>query len=139
MNENDGMTGGCLCGAVRFAADGVETGHHACHCAMCRRWGSGPFLAATVAAIRFKSEDDIVVYPSSDWAERGFCAKCGTNLFYRLKDAGTHFISVGTFDDAAAFTVIGEIYIDAKPPGYAMAGNHPRLTEKQVLEKFGIS
>jgi hypothetical protein len=47
------MTGRCLCGAVSFTAGGVTTHHHACHCAMCRRWGSGPYLGARVERIEF--------------------------------------------------------------------------------------
>jgi hypothetical protein len=44
--------------------------------------------------------------------------------------------SVGSFDDAAAFTLSGEIYIDHKPSGYTLAGDHPRLTEAEFLAKF---
>lgn len=133
------MTGRCLCGAVSFTASGVTTHHHACHCAMCRRWGSGPYLGARVERIEFEGEADITVYASSEWAERAFCAKCGSNLYYRFKQDGSRYVSVGTFDDATPFVVSGEIYIDAKPPGYAFAGDHPRLTEAELLAKLGMT
>ena len=32
------MTGKCLCSAVSFTADDVETDFETCHCGMCRRW-----------------------------------------------------------------------------------------------------
>lgn len=48
-NSSMKHTGGCLCGAVRFSVEHVETHHHACHCGMCRRWSGGSaFFAAEV-------------------------------------------------------------------------------------------
>ena len=39
----DGMTGGCLCGAVRWSASAPPRDIHHCHCGMCRRWTGGGF------------------------------------------------------------------------------------------------
>lgn len=129
-------SGTCLCGAVRFEADDVDPSFHACHCGMCRRWSGGaPFFGASAGAVRFRG--DVGRYPSSEWAERGFCKACGTTLFYFLKPESRYTLSVGTFDDQAAFALGEEIYIDHKPNGYALSGDHPRLTEREVLAKFG--
>ena len=38
------ISGGCLCGSVRFSAESVEVHHHVCHCGMCRRWTGGSML-----------------------------------------------------------------------------------------------
>ncbi len=43
---------------------------------------------------------------------------------------------VGSFDDPSPFKLVGEIYIDHKPPGYAFAGNLPGMTEAEVIEKY---
>ncbi len=43
----------------------------------------------------------------------------------------------GVFDDAEAFSLAGEIYIDSKPAGYGFVGDHPRLTEQEFLESIG--
>ena len=129
-------TGKCLCGAVRFTAQGVETHHHACHCGMCRRWSGGPLFAAACEHVTFEGDEAIATYQSSDWAERGFCKVCGTNLFYRLKSTGQYIMSVGAFDDPAPFKLAGELFIDLKPPGYTFAGDHPRLTEAETFAKF---
>jgi hypothetical protein len=131
-------SGGCLCGAVRFDAAGVETAFHACHCPMCRRWSGGsPFFGATVASVAFASTENVGRYASSSWAERGFCKQCGTTLFYYLKPASQYTLSVGTFDDQKPFELVREIFIDHKPAGYALAGEHPRLTEREVLAAYG--
>lgn len=131
------MTGSCLCGAVTFIACDVETDIHACHCSMCRTWSGAPALGASVASVEFAGEENIAVYGSSAWAERGFCKNCGTNLFYRLKESGHHALWSGAFDDASAFRLVGEIYIDEKPEGYSFAGDHPRQTGAEFIASLG--
>ena len=132
-------SGGCLCGSVRYVAEIGETHFHACHCGMCRRWSGGPVFAASVKEIRFDGAENITRFNSSDWAERGFCKVCGSNLFYRLKEADYYSIGVGTLDDESTFRLAGEIYIDRKPAGYDFAGDHPRLTEAETLAQFALS
>ena len=126
-------TGKCLCGAVRFCADAVDPHVHACHCSMCRAWNGGPMLAATVGSISFESEAFIKRYPSSAWAERGFCTECGSSLFYYFKPRDMYILATGSFDDPEQFTLAGEIYVDEKPSGYSFAGDHPRLTGAEFL------
>ena len=129
-------SGQCLCGAVRFTSETVETQFHVCHCGMCRRWAGGPSFGANADDVRFDGEDNIVRYRSSDWAERGFCRKCGSGLFYLFKPTGQYMISLGLFDEPADFTLAEEIYIDHKPGFYALAGDHPKRTEAEVLAAF---
>ena len=93
-------------------------------------------MAAVAGSVVFKGDDNIGIYQSSEWAERGFCKRCGSNLFYHLKPTGQHFLPVGAFDDPTPFKLIGEIYIDSKPPGYDFAGDLPKQTEKEVLAQF---
>ncbi|MEM7078069.1 MAG: GFA family protein [Pseudomonadota bacterium] len=131
-------TGKCLCGAITFVADEVETHVHACHCAMCRGWTGGPMMAAAVGSVTF-SGDTLKRYESSLWAERGFCSECGSSLFYRLKEPEIYLLATGVFDDAEQFSVTGEIYIDEKPGGYDFAGDHPRLTGEEFLASMGVS
>ena len=132
------VSGGCLCGKVRYTAEDVDPELHVCHCGMCRKWGGGPAFAATTGKVEFDGEENIGVYVSSAWAERGFCKLCGSNLFYRLK-SGDYFMSMGTFDDPTPFKVVGEIYVDHQPPGYRFAGDLSRLTEAEFLDQFGSS
>ncbi len=130
-------TGRCLCGAVRFTAEHVETHHHACVCGMCRRWSGGAaFLAAETSGTVFDGEAELGRYPSSSWAERGFCRTCGTTLFYFLIPTQTYLMSVGTFDDQAPFRLVREIFVDAKPDGFAFAGDHERWTEEETLRRL---
>jgi len=130
------MTGRCLCGAVSYTAEGVSTGIHACHCGMCRRWSGGPAFSALVGQVHFEASEHIGRFQSSAWAERGFCTRCGTHLFYHLKDADRYVISTGTFDEQAPFHLAGEIYIDEKPALYEIAGEHRRLSGEEFMAEM---
>ncbi|NNF66890.1 MAG: GFA family protein [Gammaproteobacteria bacterium] len=134
------INGRCLCGAVSFVAESVDTNIHSCHCDICRKWSGGPAFAASVGSVSFEGEEHVTRYDSSEWAERGFCSRCGGHLFYRLKEANHYVLWMGTFDDLSPFKLAGEIYIDQKPAMYNLAGDHPRLTGEQfmasVQEKF---
>jgi len=139
MSKTLSLSGRCLCGAVTFEAKNVEPKHHACHCTMCRRWSGSPFFGIHVGGVEFSGEDNITRFDSSDWAARGFCSACGTNLFYYLKPADRYSICAGTFDDQSTFELSREIFIDHKPDGYWFAGDLPAMTEAEVLAEYGAS
>jgi hypothetical protein len=129
-------SGQCLCGAVRFTAAHVETEYHACHCGMCCRWSGSLFFGANVDGVVFEGVEHLARYASSAWGERGFCRTCGSSLFYYLKPTDTYVMCVGAFDDASAFRLTREIFIDQKRNGYAFAGDHVLLTEAEVFAEF---
>ena len=133
------MTGQCLCGAVSFTAEDVETDVHSCHCGQCRRWSGASAMAAGVSSVEFSGAEHIKRFDSSDWAQRGFCAECGANLFYYLKGADSYHMWVGAFHDQTPFRLTGEIYIEDKPEGYDFAGDHPRMTEKEFMASMSAS
>ena len=130
------LTGHCLCGAVTFVAEGVPEKIDACHCEMCRRWGSGPAFSVMVGSVRYQGEDKITRYASSDWAERGFCASCGTSLFYRLVEPDKYFVEIGTFDDQERWVFASQIFTDEKPAFYDFANKTRMMTGAEVLEAF---
>ena len=133
------VTGRCLCGAVSFSASGVDDKLHVCHCRMCQHWFGGPALGVSAGSVEFDDESGISTYASSDWAERGFCGRCGSNLFYRLKDGSHIVLFTGTFDQPDGFSLGGEIFIDHKPSSYAFTGDHSRLTGDEFWASIGQS
>lgn len=132
------MKGHCLCGAVRCTApESKEIG--ACHCGYCRRWGGGPLLAVHCGTeVRFEGGDQLVVYPSSSWAERAFCKTCGTHLYYKLLPTGEYFVPAGLFE-TDKFELAKQIYIDNKPDYYSFANDTPTFTEEQVVAEVSAS
>ena len=137
-SDNQPRTGQCLCGSVKFKASGVDINYHICHCSMCRKWSGGPAMAVAVEGIEFDGDENITVFKSSEWAERGFCHKCGTHLFYHLKEGDKYMVENGLFEHSDDFKLAGEIFIDNKPDNYEFAGDHSRMTEQELLKSLGI-
>lgn len=130
------LSGHCLCGAVTVEATPTRPHVEACHCDMCRRWGGIAFLGIQCGdTVSFEGEDQIVRYASSEWAERGFCGKCGTNLFYHFKPAGFYSLTAGLFDDLGSMTMSEEIFIDEKPGYYSFADDTVKKTGAEVIEE----
>lgn len=137
MNKAHGQ---CLCNAISFTAEYKEEKFSACHCDMCRRWGSGPYLAVAATLNDVKGKEHIKSYKSSEWAERAFCNNCGTNLYYKVTAEGQHkgitYISMGLLDGSADLVMEREIFIDQKPEGYNFAGDHIKQTAEEVMAEF---
>ncbi|MGO4669017.1 GFA family protein [Bosea sp. 2YAB26] len=131
------LSGGCLCGAVRFAAVPEKLEMDVCHCGMCRKWSGGTFMAVPCTGVTVDDDASLSVYPSSDWGERVFCRTCGSSLFWRLRGGEGHVaVSLQSFDDLSPFAFTEEIFIDEKPALYAFAGERPRKTGAQVVAEF---
>lgn len=130
--------GHCLCGEVRITAKKASSDVGACHCKMCRRWGGGPFMEIDCGTeIDFQGEDNIAVFDSSNWAERGFCRNCGTHLFYRIKASGQHMVPVGLFADEEDLAFESQVFIDEKPTYYEFANQTRDLTGEELFKLFG--
>ena len=131
------MDGQCLCGAVSVHLKVPEATVDACHCGMCVRWGGGAYLSTRMAEeMEIEGEEYVTRFRSSKWAERGFCSQCGTHLLFTYLPTGSTSFSPGLFSDAKGFSLKEEIFIDAKPDYYEYAGERPRLTEAEVMEKY---
>ncbi len=95
------LTGGCQCGAVRYALTSVPTGGTLCHCRMCQKAGGGAFLAsATVPAADLTwTRGQPGAFQSSSVAARDFCAACGTPLTFRFTSGERISVGLGTLDE----------------------------------------
>ena len=103
---------------------------------MCRRWGGGAYLAVQCAReFSFTGEEHIGRYRSSNWAERGFCTRCGTNLFYHFTPTGSHSFTAGLFDDPGAGQMGEQIFIDEKPAYYTFADDTPAKTGAEMIDE----
>ncbi len=132
--------GSCLCGAVNITAKQAADEVGACHCGMCRRWGGGPLLAIDCGTeVVIEGEADVAVFDSSMWAERGFCRKCGTHLFYRIKQTGQLIIPVGIFGDDTRLAFDHQVFIDEKPGWYSFANSTQDMTGAELFAKFGAT
>ena len=143
-DETFPATGACMCGKVTYTAT-IKANAGACHCGMCRSWSGGPFMAAhATGPVEFSGADNIATFSSSQWAERGFCKNCGSNLFYRLLPRpglpeGEYILSAGSVKEQQHLNFDNEVYVDHMPGWYEFAGNESRqrLTEADIMAMYG--
>jgi len=93
-----------MCGAVRYEAQNAPDHTGICHCRMCQRSSGNVFAVYArypTARVRFTAGAP-KVYRSSSFAERGFCAECGTPLTFQYLAAPENIgLAVGSFDEPA--------------------------------------
>lgn len=127
------LTGRCLCGAVTITLEGARPLVDVCHCDMCRRWVGGTFGGVSGENARVEGEEHVSAFRSSEWAERAFCSKCGSNLWYRFLPTGHRSFLAGLFDLPESFTMWRQIFIDEKPAWFDFAQDTPKLTGAEVI------
>jgi hypothetical protein len=77
------IAGHCLCGAVTITVAGEHDARvGACHCRMCQRWTGGLFLSFEADASAVTVSGDVTRHRSSAFAERSFCPRCGSHLWF---------------------------------------------------------
>ena len=130
MSEEHVTPGGCLCGGVRYEAHGRLRDVVACHCSQCRRT-TGHFVAATqlpAAQLRLTASATLRWYRSSASAERGFCMRCGGNLFWRETAPDSTHISImaGTLDVPTGLRLTQHIFVADKSDYYEINDGVPQ-------------
>jgi hypothetical protein len=108
-------TGRCLCGAVSFEVHGPLRDVMLCHCEECRRWTGylGGFTSTLVEHLTIGDERSLrwIESPRSDrHARRGFCAECGSSLFWAPAGGERVNIAVGTLDRPTGLRLAGHWY-----------------------------
>jgi hypothetical protein len=132
MNTETKLSGGCMCGAVRYEVSGDPFLVSHCHCQSCRKHNGGPVV--TLAGylkdqVRF-SGDQRSLYESSPGVGRAFCSKCGTPLTWE-GDGGEELgfiveIHLSTFDDPEALKPTGHAFYPERISWFDIADSLPR-------------
>jgi len=127
------MTGGCLCGAVRYESTGEPGFALLCHCRDCQRQSGSAFAAGwRVPAAGFRvtqGEPKLYVRAADSGNEitRAFCPECGTMLFLRVSARPDLVaIRVGTLDDPSGFRPEADIFVKSAQPWDYMNTAVPR-------------
>jgi hypothetical protein len=107
--------GGCLCGAVRFMAEGEPVNVRICHCRNCQKAMGSPFYArALFVQDALTVEGPTASYPSSPGLDRVFCKVCGTRMFSWRKNGTAAGVPLAVFDDRNAFAPTEHIWVTEK-------------------------
>jgi len=129
-------TGKCLCGATTYEGLGEVSQPGVCHCEDCRRWIGGPLMVVEFSG-GMRIDGPVKWRKTSDWAERGWCAECGSAIFYRLQNGAMQSASLGSLDDPEAAGAIKEhIFVDRKMSCYDFKDDAPRMTADEVFAKY---
>lgn len=133
------LTGGCQCGAVRYALHQWPTGPHICHCRMCQK-AFGSFFAPLTGVKLDKFEitrGEIAIFMSSDEAERGFCRNCGTPLTFHYVGSDRIVVSIGSLDEPERVKPATQYGIEGRLTYFAELAALPgdKTTEEDEPEK----
>jgi hypothetical protein len=132
-------TGRCLCGAVTYEVRGPLRDVILCHCMECRRW------SGAVGAFSATRTEDLVIgepsalrwidSPESDHgARRGFCAECGSSVFWQAADAERISIAAGTLDQPTGLRVVAHIYTHQAGDYELLEDGLPRDPDRSTIE-----
>jgi hypothetical protein len=138
-SEHGPITGGCLCGNVRYSADAEPVVQGACHCSDCQRQTGSPYTVFVgVPADSFTVEGDSLrsfATTGDDHdgtTERHFCSNCGAPVFSLSPLApGIALLKAGSLDDASWVQPAAEFFVDSAQPwtprfeGAAQMGRGP--------------
>lgn len=99
-DEHFPLTGGCLCGAIRFESVHPPTQGYFCHCKNCQKAYGGLFSATVrVPGSGFKfTTGDPKYYKATIFAKRSFCAECGSPMPFFYEGHPDVWIKIGTLD-----------------------------------------
>lgn len=101
---DDGITGHCHCGDVRFRVAGDAVLIEFCHCRSCRRASGAPLMAwAAYDRAGFEVvSGEPVVHVSSPGVTRTFCGRCGTSLTLTDERIPEIYVAIASFDEPEA-------------------------------------
>jgi hypothetical protein len=133
------LTGGCQCGAVRYALY-AEPDSDICHCRMCQKAVGNLFMA--VAGVPLDqlvwTTGEPALYRSSSAAERGFCRDCGTPLTFRYLAKGSINVTLGSLDEPAKARPTIQHGIESRVPWWRELFDLPGMTTEQDPPPGGL-
>ncbi len=120
--------GSCLCGAVTFEVAQPLSPADACHCSQCRKQ-SGHYWASTDVAkeaVSIEGKEKISWYQTSEKVRRGFCATCGSFLFWEPIKGETIAIAAGAFAEPTGLSLHCHIFVADKGDYYEIDDGLPQ-------------
>ncbi len=121
-------TGSCLCGAVTFSVAGALPPPNACHCSQCRRQSGHYWASSDVPreALAITGAERLTWFQSSATVRRGFCATCGSFLFWDPAGRAKIAVAMGAFDAPTGTQLALHIFVADKGDHYDIADGLPQ-------------
>jgi hypothetical protein len=134
-------TGSCSCGAVKFEVTLPAKWCANCHCSMCRRAHSAPYVTwvgLVTSAFRFVAgEDRVVRHASSPEARRSFCAVCGSQVtFEATRWPGEVHVARACLPDALELSPKAHAFWSDRAPWVDLHDDLPKFGGSSGTEKL---
>ncbi|HEY6641981.1 GFA family protein [Povalibacter sp.] len=130
MTESNLFEGGCLCGALRYRSTHPPLRGVICHCSMCRHHSGAPALAFVhfpVAAFAWQ-RGEVSWFRSSPYAERGFCAVCGSTIGMRESVLADRVqVCVGSLDEPDRVRIDDHVWTQERIGWFDVRDELPRF------------
>ena len=120
--------GSCLCGAITFEVSIPLPAPSACHCTNCRKH-SGHYEASVDiprSALTIKGAENVTWFQSSEKVRRGFCATCGSSLFWDPIFRDWTAVAMGAFDGPTNTKLEKHIFVANKGDYYEINDGLPQ-------------
>jgi len=131
------VTGGCLCGRVRYRAEVFLHNGYICHCTICQRSTGQPAeitVLIKAGTLRYQGEEP-KYYQSSPDGKRGFCGECGSRLVWqalREEDDWLTNVTVGSLDRPNEARMTRHICADTQLDWYDPCADLPKLVADEA-------
>lgn len=126
------LTGGCLCGTVRYELSKAPVWAHSCHCSRCRK-ASGSAFASNLffprEALHYVQGEDAVQsfkLPEAKAFTHVFCGRCGSTLPFPSKRRELIGVPMGGLDGDPGHPLQAHIFVDSKAPWFRIGDELPR-------------
>ncbi|MBT8400071.1 MAG: GFA family protein [Rhodothermia bacterium] len=130
------MTGGCVCGSIRYECTARPLLEYKCHCRACQRAsGSGflPLLWVPIDKIELTANEPRyygVDCDSGRELKRGFCPDCGSHVMFHPGFPGIVIVVAASLDDPSEFKPDTEIWTSSAQP-WDLLDSNLRQYERQ--------
>lgn len=81
------------------------------------------------AALKLLSDSTLHWYPSSPGVRRGFCSRCGGNLFWKATSTRDIYVTAGTLDRPTKLMLSGHIFVNSKSDFYEITDGLDQKSE----------
>jgi hypothetical protein len=135
------VTGGCLCGGVRFETRGRISAIWFCHCSKCRKTTGAAFHpAALCRANEFRwvaGEELISEYRTPSGYPSRFCRRCGSPVPTLLDNGSSVALSAGTLDGDPGSRPVRHVFVGSKAPWFEIHDDLLRFEEHAPTTSTG--
>lgn len=129
------ISGGCLCGSIRYEIQGTPGPIVNCHCSKCRSFHGHHVAYSGVKQeqLTFLSKQGLQWFRSitdeTPNVYRGFCQKCGSSLFWHPRDSGAIWVTLGSMENPPQLKTLAHVWVSQKGDYYTIKDDIPQFEQ----------